>query len=184
MKLTLMRVVTCLIGILLFSPCSTNIEAQGGSGTPFVRIEGLRSSYSSCSTVDFFVHNLSEQEIDVEAYAENLRSGSWTDVDCQYDINHPKSEYAKLSLKNRQLLKPGAAVSLSYDRCSAYERCERKKFGKNDTRSLRQALEREDASSTSPVMQRFKVVIHIREQDHLKIAGKEWSKPFTRIAVK
>src|SRR5579864_7491779 len=129
MKLTL---AACLVGMLFVSPWSMKIEGQEGVGTPFVRIEGLKPSYGSCSPVDFSVHNISEQEIDVEVYAENLRSGSWIDVDCQYDINHPKSEHAKLSLKNRQMIKPGASVSLSYDRCSAYERCERKKFGKDD----------------------------------------------------
>jgi hypothetical protein len=174
----------CMFGVLFLSPCAVGVKGQEGSGTPFVHIEGLRSSYSSCAPVDFSVRNISQQEIDVEVYAENSKAGSWIDVDCQYDINHPRSEYAKLSLKNRQLIKPGASVSLSYDRCSAYERCERKRFGKKDARALRQTLEREDAKSPSPVVQRFRVVIHVREQDRLKKAGKEWSQPFTRAAEK
>jgi hypothetical protein len=123
-KLSVVAVLVCVIGfLLLFEPAA--VEGQERSQSGFFTSEGLQSTYGSCSQVEFSVRNIARQEIDVEVYVEDLKSGSWVNVGCQYDINHPRSEHAKLSFKNRPFLQPGDAVALTYDRCSAYERCHR-----------------------------------------------------------
>jgi len=182
-RLNVIAVLVCLSGVLLVSD-SVAVEGQEGSQSSFFVIEGLQSTYDSCSQVQFSVRNTSRQEIDVEVYVEDLKSGSWVDVDCQYDINHPRSEHAKLGFKNRQLLPPGDAVALTYDRCSAYERCARKAFGKNDERSFRRFLETEDAAAVPTPQQRLKVIVHVRENGHFKLVDKEPSQPFSRVPSK
>lgn len=180
MKLSLIRVLVCLIGSLVLST-SVAINGQERSQSGFLATEGLQSTYGSCSQVQFSLRNISQQEIDIEAYVEDLKSGSWVDVDCQYDINHPKSEHAKLGFKNRQFLQPGNTIVLTYDRCSAYERCARNAFGKNDRRSSRRFLEAEDAAAAPTRQQRFKLVVHVRENGHFKLVDQEWSQPFSRV---
>jgi len=182
MKFRAVGIAGLLVGCLLLLSCWADVKGQENLKTRFVSIEGLSKTYGSCSLVKFSVRNISQQGIDVEIYPENLKSGSWEEVDCQYDINHPKSEYFKLLTKNRKLLDPGASIALTYDRCSAYERCARAAFGENDKRSFRRSLEQEDVKAKVDVLQRFRFVIHVREKGHLTPAGKEWSDPFTRVS--
>ena len=151
-------------------------KAQDSSATPLVKIDGLGFTYTSCELVKFSVKNVSQQEVYLEVYAEKFESGAWENVDYPYDIKDPKSLYVKRVLVNPDMLKPGTSLPLSYDRCL------RPTFVKQGEKSYRRAIIKKDAKSDSPILQRLRVEVYVRDQGHVKSVQKVVSEPFKRIA--
>jgi len=115
-----------------------------------VEIDGLESTYTSCALVRLSIKNISHQEVYVEVYAEKFESGSWDDVDYPYDIKDPKSRYIKRIIINPDMLKPGASLPLTYDRCL------RPTFVKESDKRYRKAIIEKDSKAATPALQRFR----------------------------
>ena len=178
----LLRILTFFMGIIYLTGSCAWIAGQDKSR--FVEITGLSRTYSSCVPVDVSIRNISKQDIYVEVYVDIFKSGSWDNVDCQYDIKDPRSRHIKRLLINPKMTKPGESFTLSYDRCSDFEVCFIPMFGKNDVRASRLALMQEDAKAATPVTQRFRVEIHVRDPENVgrvKRVAKEYSQAFTRV---
>ena len=179
------RIFVLVMGTMYLISGSVRIECQNTS--QFVAITGLGRSYNSCTPVNLSVRNISKQEVYVEVYVEENKSGSWKDVACQYDIKDPRSRYIKRILTNPKMTRPGESFTLQYDRCSDFESCFIHMFGKNDVRASRLTLMQGDEKATSPVLERFEIEIFVRDPDNVntvKRVAKEYSQPFARIADK
>src|SRR5262249_14399959 len=108
------------------------VTQRDQTSQPLAAAEGLSQEYGSCSVVSFRVRNISQQDVYVEVYPEDLIDGTWEDVICPYDLKDPSSRTVKRILLNPPMLKPGASVEVSYDRCADYERCVAPKFRAKD----------------------------------------------------
>jgi hypothetical protein len=165
----------CIECIYLLTPAAMLTEAQNSSSPGLAEIDGLKPVYTSCALVSFSVKNVSQQEVYVEVYAEKFESGSWNDVDYPYDIKDPKSRYVKRILINPDMLKPGASLPLTYDRCL------RPTFVKEDDKQFRKAFIEKDSKPDSPTLQRIRVQVYVTDQGHVKAVQKVFSEPFKRV---
>ena len=176
-----LRTLTLKVGITLLTGMSLWIAASDKPN--FVEIEGLNKTYSSCSVLPISIRNVSRQEIFARVYVEVLKSGSWENDDCPYDLRDPAHWLNKLILISPKMTRPGESFSLIYDRCSDFERCSGLAFGRHDARASRQALVRKDAKATPPVTERLRVEIFVRDPlnaGRVMRVAKEWSPSFTR----
>jgi hypothetical protein len=139
-----------------------------------VEIDGLEPTYTSCALAKFSVKNTSGQELYLEVYAEKFESGSWNDVDYTYDIKDPKSRYIKRIIINPDMLKPGASLPLTYDRCL------RPTYLKESDKQYRKVIIEKDSESSTPVLERFRVQVYVLDQGHVKSVQKVFSEPFKR----
>jgi hypothetical protein len=139
-----------------------------------VEIDALKPIYASCALVKFSVKNVSDQELYLEVYAEKFESGSWDDVDYPYDIKDPKSRDIKRITINPDMLKPGTSLPLTYDRCV------RPTSVKESDKQYRKAIIENDAKSSIPALERFRVQVYVLDQGHVKPVQKEFSEPFKR----
>jgi hypothetical protein len=167
--------------IWLIAAASNVSGPQDVRSSELVEITGLNAKYGSCSLVNIKIRNVSQQPIYLKVYPEDFLSGSWNETSCPYDLVHPKSEYYKLVIRNPELMKPGAFFLLSYDRCSAYERCVRGVFSAKDKRATRQGPTERDAEAASPLSQRLRVEVYVADRESVKLVDKRWSKTFLRV---
>jgi hypothetical protein len=168
-----------LCGSLVFTAPSTERIARPLSQPSVIAIEGLDTTYTSCSIVKFVVRNVSSRSVYVNIYAENGEAGAWTHVPCQYDLNDPRSRTAKLGLSRRNLIRAGAAKAIAYDRCRDHAHCMVPKLGRYDGPLSGALLQQEDTRATSPVIQRIRVDAYWRERaepDEVVLSG-----PFKRV---
>jgi hypothetical protein len=160
------------IHLLLLS--SIRSEAQDSSPARTVEIDGLKPAYTSCALVRLSLKNVSGQDVYVEVYAEKFESGSWEDVDYPYDIKDPKSRDIKRMTINPDMLKPGASLPLTYDRCL------RPTSVRESDKQYRKETTEKDSQSSTPALERFRVQVYVLDQGHVKRVQKEFSEPFKR----
>lgn len=144
--------------------------------TVLVEIDGIKSAYTSCTYVSFSVKNISQQEVYVEVYAEQFESGSWDYENSAYDLKDPKSLYVKRVLINPDMLKPGTALPITYNRCL------RPTFIKGSDRQYRKAIIEKDTQSATPAPHRFRVRVYVLDQGHVKFVQDVFSETFKRLA--
>ena len=173
--------IKAIVGLILFSTIN-GISLEGQDKGRLINIIGLKPAYGSCSVVTFSVRNISRNPIYVEIYPENSEGVSWKDVPCQYDIADPRSERVKRIIKNPKMTEPGTSLNILYDRCGAYERCQRARFGKTDKRANRLSIIKSDEKATSPVLQRFRVEVHMADRNSFKLSAILLSSSFVRDA--
>lgn len=166
----------CLASVHLLIQIAALFGAQSSPTTELVEIDGLRSTYTSCTCLSFSVKNISQQEVYVEIYAERFESGSWNYEDYPYDLKDPKSRYVKRVLINPDMLKPGTSLPLIYDRCL------RPTFVKESDKQYRKAIIEKDSKSATPALQRFRVQVYVLDQGHVKFVQNVFSEPFKRLA--
>lgn len=155
-----------------------HINAQDASSPAHVKIGNLNDIYGSCELVTFSVKNISEEEIYVEVYAERADSGSWKDIDYQHDIKDPQSLYVKRVLVRPDMMKSGATLRLTYDRCL------QPTFVKEDGKAFRRKFIEQDKKAITPTQQRLRVEVYERDGDHVKFVQRIWSEPFKRTVEK
>ncbi len=173
---SLFRVVAVVLSVSV-SGANFVSEPTQESTTKLVEIEGLKPSYYSCQHVDLSIRNVSNQDLYVEAYIENLVAGSWDNDAYPYAINDPSSLYSKMVKANR--IGRGAALPLSYDRCR------KPRFVKEDERLFKERIRRSDKTAEdagTPRLQRIRIEIHF-DDPNAKVV-KTWSQQFNRLAGK
>ncbi|HKW65334.1 MAG TPA: hypothetical protein VJN89_22475 [Candidatus Acidoferrum sp.] len=171
MKLITLALTTVILAAL--PSCSQDSPQQG-----LVSIERLKESYPSCALVDFSIRNTSPQEIHVEVYAESFHLGSWQYAEYPYDLTDPKSLYVKRVLVNPSMLKPGASLALSYDRCL------QPTFVKEDNKAFKEAFDEKDRKANSRSRQRFRIEVYVWENGQLTLAKNALSVAFQRVPNK
>jgi len=147
------------------------------STSSLIEVEGLKTSYTPCSLIKFSVHNVSSEDLFLEAYVERFDSNSWNEEKYPYAINDPGSLYRKAVRADR--IKPRASMDLSYDRCL------KPKFVKGNRESYKRRIEETDKAADdagTPTIQRIRIEVRFRDSE-AKVE-KEWSEPFKRVAEK
>jgi len=170
--------VRILVYVLFFILGLTACFSQPNPGTPFVEIDGMKSSYRSCEPVEFSIRNVSENAFFAEIYVENLNSGSWTNDVFPYNLHNPASLYEKPVLTDSDKLAPGQSWVLSYKRCA------RPRFVKQSTTTFRRSIEEKDNKASHPLSQRIRVEIYRVREGRIELMKKEWSRPFSRFVSK
>jgi hypothetical protein len=169
----LFRSIALRFSVVVLASSFVSTQARESAPPTPLQIQGLKPEYSSCSQVDFAIRNTSKQDVYVDVYVERFASGSWNDESYPYAINDPASLYSKMVKVD--LVKPGEALSLSYNRCL------KPKFVKEDEKVFRNAIEEVDAKAEktgSPTSQRIRVEVH--NEARVKVSQKVWSQPFCR----
>lgn len=171
--------VMCLTGLLLLTAASTARDPRQAPQPAVVTIDGLASTYGSCSIVKFSVRNVSSRSVYVNVYVEDREAGAWMQVPCEYDLNDPRSRTAKLAFSERNVIRAGASMAIAYDRCTDYAYCMRPKYGTYDRPLAGAMLQEQDARLKSPVTQRIRVDAYWREG--AQPAAVVYSQPFSRV---
>jgi hypothetical protein len=151
-------------------------SGQQSPSAHLVELNGLKNAYVSCAPVRFSVKNISNKELYIEVYAENLESNSWTDADYPYDIKDPESLYMKRILINPDMMKPGTSIELTYDRCL------KPRFVKETKKAFSNAIIEKDAKSGFSILQRLRADVYVLENGHVKPVQKLTSDSFRRLA--
>lgn len=65
-------------------------------------------------------------------YIQRTARWGWTQVPCEYDLNDPRSRTTKPAFSERNMIRAGASMALTYDRCTDYAYCMTPKYGTYD----------------------------------------------------
>jgi len=163
---------------LFLVPLALSGKAQENTKQLEVVIDGLSSKYSSCALVQFSVRNISQKEIYVEVYGEELKTNVWEYVDYPYNLRDPGSLYVKRVIVNPDMTQMGASVDVKYDRCL------KPSFVKGTKSAFTNAIKKKDKEAASPILQRFRVDVYILEQGNVKRTQQVWSDSFERVPEK
>ncbi len=169
------RIFWLLVASLCLASVEYTTKTQENLQQPDVEIEGLRQEYPSCALVQFSVRNIAQQEIYLEVYAEQFKANAWTDEDWAYDLRDPRSLYIKRLIVNPDMIRIGASVDVTYDRCL------RPNFVKETKSAFINAIEKKDKEAGRPVLQRLRANVYFLDQGHVKRVQQVWSKAFERI---